>query len=892
MFRSIFIRIVCLLSIFAGSGVLAQTSAAIEIDIPAQPVGDALNQFAEQSGLQVVLYADDAEGVETTAVAGKFDDSELVLDALLASTGLEYFFINDRTVSVSSLDDEPGGDSDSKNLGPTPILMVQNATQTQTTVSSRSDDDVAEAREDEASVPLEEIVVTGTNIQGASTGSPLTVITREEIERSGFGTIEQLFDALPQNFGGGVSLDTSASPDRRTGENRTAGSTINLRGLGAGSTLILLNGKRMAPSGEGGAFVDVSLIPLGAIERVEVLTDGASAIYGSDAIGGVVNIITQTGFEGASTSLRFGTVTDGDMDEFRVTQSLGKSWQGGNAFVSYEYFVRDRLGAADRSFSENVADADLLPSDERHSLFAAINQEISSNADVYASILYSARDSGIRNNFGFPLDRTAETDQLNVTGGLDYDINDDWSLSIGGNFSQNEFEFDVQGLAANSGRGESEIVQADISATGDLFTLPGGAVQVAVGGELRNESFLFESFLFNRVDVDLDRDIFAAYGEVSVPIVGEANARPGLRALELSAAGRFEDYSDFGSTTRPKVGIVYIPVEGLSLRGTYSESFKAPNLADLSEVTNGVLLFPAPDPASSTGSTLALDLFGNNSMLDAEDATSFTAGVDFTPEAAPGLQISATYFSVEFEDRIDVAFTNPFLPLTNPGVFGPVIARNPDVSLVSQIVDEATANGSFINLGDGLVGPLIPFDPAAVGVILDQRLLNLASTEISGLEFDALYQVASDMGDFTVGVRGDYYFEYEQTITPTADANDVLDTIYNPSDFRFRAQFAWENDGINAAAFVNYTDGYTDNLSSPEASVDAWTTVDVQLGYNFGSSDQSSILSGVALSLSVLNVFDENPPVVAPNFTSPFEFDSTNTNPLGRFIAFELSKQW
>ena len=148
------------------------------------------------------------------------------------------------------------------------------------------------------------------------------------------------------------------------------------------------------------------------------------------------------------------------------------------------------------------------------------------------------------------------------------------------------------------------------------------------------------------------------------------------------------------------------------------------------------------------------------------------------------------------------------------------------------------------------------------------------------------------MGDFTVGVRGDYYFEYEQTITPTADANDVLDTIYNPSDFRFRAQFAWENDGINAAAFVNYTDGYTDNLSSPEASVDAWTTVDVQLGYNFGSSDQSNILSGVALSLSVLNLFDENPPVVAPNFTSPFEFDSTNANPLGRFIAFELSKQW
>ena len=163
MFRSILIRIVFLLSLFAGSGVLAQTSAAIEVDIPAQPVGDALNQFAEQSGLQVVLYADDAEGVETTAVAGKFDDSELVLDALLASTGLEYFFINDRTVSVSSLDDDKGGDSDSKNSSPAPTLMAQNTTQAPTTVRSSRNE------ENGTSVVTGRVIDarTGANLRGA-----------------------------------------------------------------------------------------------------------------------------------------------------------------------------------------------------------------------------------------------------------------------------------------------------------------------------------------------------------------------------------------------------------------------------------------------------------------------------------------------------------------------------------------------------------------------------------------------------------------------------------------------------------------------------------------------------------------------------------------------------
>ncbi len=109
--------------------------ADVEIDIPSQPVGDALNQFAEQSGLQVVMYAGDAEGVETDAVQGTYEEPTEVLDTLLASTGLEYNFINDRTVSVSATVEDERGASDSKNLTPQPVLMAQNQTSPTPTTS-------------------------------------------------------------------------------------------------------------------------------------------------------------------------------------------------------------------------------------------------------------------------------------------------------------------------------------------------------------------------------------------------------------------------------------------------------------------------------------------------------------------------------------------------------------------------------------------------------------------------------------------------------------------------------------------------------------------------------------------------------------------------------------
>src|SRR5882672_1925027 len=145
---------------------------------------------------------------------------------------------------------------------------------------------------------IEKIEVTGSNIKRIEGESalPVTVITRDEIQRSGVSTAADLIDKLSANSGGGYNLSQGV------GDAGTPGlSAASLRGLGSTNTLILLNGRRLsnyAFNGTGGGTVNLNQIPLAAVDRVEVLKDGASAIYGTDAIGGVINFILRRDYAG------------------------------------------------------------------------------------------------------------------------------------------------------------------------------------------------------------------------------------------------------------------------------------------------------------------------------------------------------------------------------------------------------------------------------------------------------------------------------------------------------------------------------------------------------------------------------------------------------------------
>ncbi|MFC1796771.1 TonB-dependent receptor plug domain-containing protein, partial [Pseudomonadota bacterium] len=192
---------------------------------------------------------------------------------------------------------------------------------------------------------LEEVVVTGSRIKRRdfSSTSPITTITAEQFEFSGQPTLEEYLNQLPQMH-----------PDYgRTSNNPGDGTAkLNLRGLGAGRTLVLLNGRRLAPSGVGSA-VDVNNLPRSLIERVEIITGGASTVYGSDAIAGVINFITRQDFDGYGFDASYNVTAEGDSKIYDANFTYGHNLASGrgNITVFAGYYERKPLFASEREIT-------------------------------------------------------------------------------------------------------------------------------------------------------------------------------------------------------------------------------------------------------------------------------------------------------------------------------------------------------------------------------------------------------------------------------------------------------------------------------------------------------------------------------------------------------------
>src|SRR5437660_199256 len=190
---------------------------------------------------------------------------------------------------------------------------------------------------DQRRAVTEEMVVTGSRIRrkDLTTPAPVTVITREQLEASGRVTIGDFLQTLPeQGNAPNFQLNTGGINYGADGTTR-----INLRSLGIQRTLVLINGRRVVPSGLGAdAAVDLNTIPTEAVDRVEVLKEGASAVYGSDAIAGVVNIITRRNFSGTSLGVQYGDSNHGDAQTFDVHGTVGHSDENTSALFSVRYF--------------------------------------------------------------------------------------------------------------------------------------------------------------------------------------------------------------------------------------------------------------------------------------------------------------------------------------------------------------------------------------------------------------------------------------------------------------------------------------------------------------------------------------------------------------------------
>src|SRR5262245_41558606 len=205
--------------------------------------------------------------------------------------------------------------------------------------------------------PPTEVVITGSRIARPSdfeSPSPVITVDRDAIDKSGFSNLQQLFDRVPANGNGAFSTRGNNQDSSANGA-----ASISLRGLGADATLVLVNGRRVAISAFAESittnFVDINSIPVSAIERIEVLKDGASAVYGSDAVAGVVNIILRDNFDGFELSASGGWTTESGYDETNFSGIWGMSGEDSNVTIIADYFKNSTLSNSERENSNGVS---------------------------------------------------------------------------------------------------------------------------------------------------------------------------------------------------------------------------------------------------------------------------------------------------------------------------------------------------------------------------------------------------------------------------------------------------------------------------------------------------------------------------------------------------------
>ncbi|WP_187775733.1 TonB-dependent receptor [Luteimonas suaedae] len=330
----------------------SRPAAVHHFRIPASSLAEALTAFAMQSGLQVSFTRDTVRGLRAPELDGDYAPTE-ALEFLLQGTSLDYAFVNESTIVIrrpetpATTGDAPAG----AQLPDTP-----------------------------APTTLETVSVIGTNIVGARESGtlPVSVVRRESLDAMGVATAGEMIAALPHS-GAQAFNNESQGPNQARGDVASA----NLRGLGSGNTLVLLNGRRMVAhpttQQEGSVpvqIVNLNTVPGPALQRIDILRDGAGAIYGSDATAGILDNVLDNRFSGGEVTTRYGFSEGTALDEQSLGFKLGKSFNQGatHATLFGEIYSRSAMPASDRHYagtdflSDRVADTYASSFDNRSSL--------------------------------------------------------------------------------------------------------------------------------------------------------------------------------------------------------------------------------------------------------------------------------------------------------------------------------------------------------------------------------------------------------------------------------------------------------------------------------------------------------------------------------------------
>jgi outer membrane receptor protein involved in Fe transport len=825
-------------------------------NLPEQDLATALRSVARGSDYQLVADPKSLKGARAPSLAGAYTVEEAVA-ALLAPSGLTAE-IRDRTITLRGRE----APSREEVTGATDVLFS----------------------------------VTGTRIRGAKPTAPVLSSSREKIAELGYSDLGSFARSIPQNFSGGQNPGVISSVQTGS-ENVNSSSALNLRGLGPDTTLTLLNGHRLAYDAASQG-VDISAIPLAAIDRIEVVADGSSALYGSDAVGGVANIILRREYDGLLTSVRLGAATEGGNFQQQYSAVSGAHWSGGGMMLAGDFSQASDITAAQRDLTANMEPGTtLLPSQRQISAILAGHQRLGDGAEFEIDAHYNNHRSRAALPFsatapvttGGNLTRSA-VESYSVSPSVTFHLPADWDVTARATRAVSDTQIDGSifsggvRFAENLIRYKNDLWSAEISGDGPLFAFPGGDVRLALGAGLRSNGLAASvrsvraAGTFNLVNYLDSQTAIYGFGEVVVPLVSDRNALLLIQKLQLSGALRYERYDHLGGLATPKIGILYQPVDALMFKGSWGKSFKAPTLSQRNTVQQGYTLASSEFTPSPATAGAVLVLAGGSRNLAPERATTLTLTAEFAPRAVEGLSLQASYFHVRYKGRVVSPIADDYQSFRSE--YADLVLLNPSLTEVLAATTDLPLGVS--NQTDG------PYDPAGIVAIVHNQLQNAARQKIQGVDVTASYAFRNGANAFSVETNASY-LKSDQRLSASQPSIERAGTIFNPPHWRARTSAGWQRGNIGLTASHNYIGGTTDGRTTQVYKVDSFQSVDLSANIKF---DGPGLLGGWSFLLSAQNLFNEMPSLIRTSGANSPPYDATNYSSVGRFVSLTISKAW
>lgn len=412
-----------------------------------------------------------------------------------------------------------------------------------------------------------------------------------------------------------------------------------------------------------------------------------------------------------------------------------------------------------------------------------------------------------------------------------------------------------------------ELISSKVIADGPLFApLPSGkAVHLALGGEILYNNFTTlegqrntSAEPFDVVTDNQKRTISSGYAEVYIPLVDNANKMPALERLGLSASARVDDYSDLGRQTNPRFGVTYSPLPGLQFRGNVGSSFVAPNFGDTSTITSTVWVVPftiwsRPGDNITDPSRPEIILLGGSRNLKPQRADTYSVGADWSAKGPlKGLTVNATYYSINYKDKISIAAFYDPLAWGDPAQ-AKYFTLDPTLEFVQAkvgSVNRPTYGGPNFVASDyykpGMPTPYAFFDATEI---------NLSSEKHTGVDMQLNYRRPTKAGWIEVGVNATKLLKVDQYATPSSPAFDAL---ANTTSLFASAHIGAKIGRTTITFMSDYTGGYITGFED-HPRVSSFTVYGLNVNIELPEKGWSRHMS---LNVGVQNVFNEDPPIV------------------------------